>query len=147
MNRYHPWQHLAHLTHLTVRWSRDDAELDGALGWFYVDTDEIVLDARQTQAERRSTLTHELVHAERGDGPCGSVVLDARQELVVSRAAARRLIPLRALGEALVWSRDPDEVADELWVDVETLRVRMAHLHPAERAYLIRRAEGDPDDE
>lgn len=141
MNRYHPWRHLSRLTHIKVRWSRDDTELDGALGWFYVDTDEIVLDARQTQAERRSTLTHELVHAERRDGPCGSVVLDARQERTVSQVAARRLIPLRALGEALRWSRDPDEVAEELWVDVDTLRVRMAHLHPAERAYLKRRVE------
>lgn len=142
MRRYHPWRHLSRLAHITVRWTRDDEELDGALGWYYVDTNEIVLDDRQTQAERRSTLAHELVHAERRDQPCGSVILDARQETLVERIAARRLIPIRALGEALAWSRDLVEVADELWVDVATVRARLNHLHPAERGYLRERLEG-----
>ena len=126
-----------------MRWTRDEDELDGALGWFYVDRNEIVMDARQTQVQRRSTLAHELVHAERRDEPCGSLVLDLRQESVVSKLAARRLIPVKALGEALAWSRDIDEVADELWVDVDTLRTRLNHLHPAERAFLLQRIEGD----
>lgn len=139
--RYHPWRHLSCLAHITVRWTRDDEELDGALGWFYLDRDEIVMDDRQTQVQRRSTLAHELVHAERRDEPCGSLILDWRQELAVSQLAARRLIPIRALGEALAWAADVDEAADELWVDADTLRVRLAHLHPAERAYLKRRLE------
>lgn len=146
MAKYHPWRHLARLAHITVRWTRDDAELDGALGWYYVDANEIVMDDRQTQAERRSTLAHELVHAERRDEPCGSLILDARQELLVSKMAARRLIPIRALGEALAWSADQDEVADELWVDVSTLKTRLEHLRPAERAYLKRRIEGTSDE-
>lgn len=141
MGRYHPWRHLSRLAHITIRSTRDDEELDGALGWYYVERDEIVLDDRQTQAERRSTLAHELVHAERRDEPCGSLVLDARQESVVSQLAARRLIPIRALGEALAWSDCIDEIADELWVDRFTVRVRLEHLHPAERAYLKRRLE------
>jgi hypothetical protein len=141
LGRYHPWRHLSRLADVTVRWSRDDVELDGALGWFYVDRGEIVLDARQTQVQRRSTLAHELVHAERGDEPSGSLVLDARQELAVSKEAARRLIGIRALGEALAWSTCVAEAADELWVDEDTVRVRLQHLHPAERAYLKRRLE------
>jgi len=143
LGRYHPWRHLSRLAHITVRWTRDEDELDGALGWFYVDRNEIVMDARQTQVQRRSTLAHELVHAERRDVPCGSLVLDLRLESVVSKLAARRLIPVKALGEALAWSRDIDEVADELWVDVDTLRTRLNHLHPAERAFLLQRIEGD----
>lgn len=143
MGRYHPWRHLSRLAHITIRWTRNDEELDGALGWFYVDRDEIVMDDRQTQAERRSTLAHELVHAERRDEPCGSIVLDARQELVVSKLAARRLIPIRDLGEALAWASSVHEAADELWVDEDTLRVRLAHLHPSERAYLVNRLEED----
>lgn len=141
MGRYHPWRHLSRLAHISIRWTRDDEELDGALGWFYVDRDEIVMDDRQTQVQRRSTLAHELVHAERRDEPCGSVILDARQELFVSRLAARRLIPIKALGEALAWATCVHEAADELWVDEDTLRVRLAHLHPAERAYLMHRLE------
>ena len=143
MSRYHPWRHLSCLAHITLRWTRDDVELDGALAWFYVDRDEIVMDDRQTQVQRRSTLAHELVHAERRDEPCGSTVLDARQESWVSQLAARRLVPLGDLGEALAWSQCLDEAADELWVDAGTLHTRLEHLHPSERAYLKRRLEGN----
>lgn len=139
VGRYHPWRHLGRLAHINIRWTRDDDELDGALAWFYVDRDEIVMDSRQTQVQRRSTLAHELVHAERRDEPCGSLLLDERQESVVSRIAARRLIPIRPLGEALAWAHCLEEAADELWVDPSTLRTRLEHLHPAERAYLRRR--------
>lgn len=144
MGRYHPWRALGQLAHISVRWSRDDHELDGALGWFYVDRDEILLDARQTQAERRSTLAHELVHVERGDEPCGSLVLDARQEHVVSKEAARRLLPdIRVIGEVLAWAHTLEEAADDprIWTDLDTLVVRLEHLHPAERAYLKQRLE------
>lgn len=92
-----------------------------------------------TQAERRSTLAHELVHLERGPAVRGYVEWDERE---VSKEAARRLLPgIREVGEALAWSLDLTEAADELWVDVGTLRVRLEHLHPAERAYLKRRLE------
>lgn len=148
MSRYHPWRHLARLAHITLRWTRDDHELDGALGWYYVELDEIVMDARQTQAQRRSTLAHELVHAERRDEPCGSLVLDVRQEQWVSKEAARRLLPdIRVIGEVLAWAHTLEEAADDprLWVDVDTLVVRLRHLHPAERAYLKQRLEeGEP---
>lgn len=147
MSRYHPWRHLARLAHITLRWTRDDIELDGAYGWFYVDRDEIVMDDRQTQVQRRSTLAHELVHAERRDEPCGSDVLDARQESWVSQLAARRLIPLKDLGEALAWALSFEEAADELWVDECTLHTRLQHLHPSERAYLRRRLQHEPEGE
>ena len=45
----------------------------------------------------------------------------------------------RELGEALAWSLDPHEVADELWVDVPTVEARLRHLHPSEVHYLRRR--------
>lgn len=146
MSRYHPWRHLARLAHVTLHWSHDDRELDGALGWYYPENDVIVLDRRQTQAERRSTLAHELVHAERRDGPCGCAVLDARMESQVARLAARRLIGIRPLGEALAWAVDLEEAAEELWVDVATLEVRLAHLHPSERAYLRRRLQHEEEE-
>ena len=44
---------------------------------------------------------------------------------------------------ALAWAHNLDEAADELWVDVETLEVRLAHLHPSERHYLRRRLQHD----
>ena len=94
------------------------------------------LDERLSPAERRSTLAHELVHAERGDVPCGDPCLDARQERRVDREAARRLIAVEALADALRWTRDPREVAELLDVDVALLAARIEALTPTERAQL-----------
>lgn len=94
------------------------------------------MDPQLLQAERRSALTHELVHIDRGRFPAWAT---GREERHVDAAAARYLIDIRDLGEALAWSSDPHEVADELWVDVPTLEARLGHLHPSERHYLRRR--------
>jgi hypothetical protein len=70
--------------------------------------------------------------------------LQPREEPEVDKAAARLLLPnIRAVGEALAWSVSVSvgEAADELSVDEPTLRTRLEHLHPAERAYLRRRLE------
>lgn len=47
--------------------------------------------------------------------------------------AARRLIGIDALADALAWSSQPAEIADELRVDVQTLMVRVGGLSVAER--------------
>lgn len=94
-----------------------------------------------TQVERRCTLTHELIHQERG------LVADpaaaAREELVVDEIAARRLITLPALIDGLRWSRQPRELADQLWVDEPTLHTRMNTLDPLEVAELEHTLNGD----
>ena len=79
------------------------------------------------------------MHAERGPAPrwCRP-----REEEQVRREAARRLIPIRELGEALAaWDWDLWQVADELFVDVPTVEARLRGLHPSERHYLTRRLE------
>ncbi len=136
---YDPWAHLKALPHVSLRWTSDDRELADALAWWCPDAAEIVIDGRLPQAVRRCTLAHELVHAERGDAPCASTVLELRQERVVDRQAARRLIDVRALADTLAWAHDIDEAAEELWVDAATLRMRLADLDDAERAYVRRR--------
>lgn len=88
------------------------------------------------QRERRTVLAHELIHLERG-----ATVCDAREEAAVEQEAARRLIPIDELASALAWTRNVDELAEELWVDAALVRCRMAHLHPSERHYLRRRLE------
>lgn len=102
----------------------------------------IWLCATLTQAERRCTLTHELVHRERGPvprDPAGA----AREERVVDEIAARRLITLPALTDGLRWSRHPRELAEHLWVDEPTLQTRMATLDPVEVAELEHALNGD----
>lgn len=129
---YHPWRHLRDLAHVRLEWRHDTHDL----GCTHFRADLITMSTQQTQAERRCTIAHELVHLERGPVPPH---LEAREEEVVEREAARRLIDLHDLGEALAWSPYPCEVADELWVDEAMLEARLAGLHPSERAWLRRR--------
>lgn len=115
------------------RWPRIDIvwwlKLPGGVRGL-VDGDTIWLCRSLTQAERRCTLTHELVHLERG------ITEHPDEERVVDAAAARRLITLPALAAALRWTRQPAELADALWVDEPTLRTRMDTLDPIEVAEL-----------
>jgi len=120
------------MKHVLVEWTDDLPE--HVLG----DTDgvrHIRMAKDQLQVERRCTLTHELIHIERGDQGC-----EARAEDAVRRETARRLIPIRALGDAVVfWGDDLAALADELWVDEDTMQTRLDTLHPSERGYLKRR--------
>lgn len=134
---HHPWRALRHLADWTLEWVFMPP---GVLGWTDHSSRTIALDPRQTQAERRCSVEHERQHAVRGPVPADPW-LGAREESAVEQAAARALISIEALGDALAWSLDVHEVADALWVDVDTLRVRLAHLHPAERALLARKME------
>lgn len=132
---HHPWAAFAAL----IDWKLVFAFLpEGFLGFTDYKTQTVTLDPRLTQAERRCTIAHETEHIYRGPARATE---RGREEAAVDRAAARKLIDIRDLGEALAWSIDLHQAADELWVDVDTLTTRLKHLHPAERAYLKRRLE------
>ena len=134
---YHPWRALRALPD----WTLITASLPGRrLADLHWPTRLLVMDSRLRQAERRSVLAHELVHIERG--PSGAAWV-AREEAAVDREAARRLIPIRELGEALAWTQDVHELAEELWTTPHMVRVRLGHLHPSERHYLRRRLQHD----
>lgn len=86
---------------------------------------------------------HEVLHAERGPVPVG---LADREELRVCRIAAQELLPdVRVIADALAWAQwDLEAAAEELWVDEDTLWVRLRHMnHPAERAYMHNRFKED----
>lgn len=137
----HPWRRLRALSDWLVAWAR----LPGSLaGLTHHGARVIVLEQRMLQAERRCTLAHELEHVRRGPSPADPV-LRAREERCIDRTVARMLIDIRDLGEALAWSQDLAVAADELWVDVPTLRARLEGLHPSERHYLKRRLEHHGD--
>lgn len=136
---HHPWRHFREsLPHWDLVWGFLPEGVAGFTDW---ETCTITLDRRLTQAERRSTICHEALHAHRGPIPNDPVIV-AREEAIIERLAARRLITLHALGEALAWSRRPTTVADVLWVDEQLLHARLDHLHPAERHYLMQRLDG-----
>lgn len=108
--------------------------LDGALMG-----SRIWLDRRLGQAGRRSTLAHELVHLDRGM-PVGDARARTREEAAVEATAARRLVSLAQLSDALRWVRtgSVSELADELWVDETVIRARLNGLTAAERDVLGR---------
>lgn len=99
----------------------------------------ITIDPRIPAVEKRCTLTHETIHIERGPSP--AMAYDDAEELAVQKATARRLIDVRALGEALAERLCVLHAADVLDVTPAVLETRLRHLHPSERALLIRRLE------
>ncbi|MGG5257501.1 ImmA/IrrE family metallo-endopeptidase [Phycicoccus avicenniae] len=101
--------------------------------WGLTAGDRIWLDSRLLQVERRCTLEHELEHVRRGHRGCQPPAV----ERDVHVAVARRLIPFPALLDGLRWARNLHELADELWVDEDTVKVRLEHLHPSERTKIV----------
>jgi hypothetical protein len=105
------------------------------------DGDVITIDAGASRRQRRALLAHELVHAERRVGfPAATTATMQREEAMVRRETALRLVPLRELA-SLVRRRGevepitaalvadefdvPDDVAGEALV---ALRQRGAEL-------------------
>jgi hypothetical protein len=139
--RWHPWQHAGeHYPHVTISCRH---ELPHRV-WGLQSGHMIWLCRRLNQARRRCTLTHELIHLERGPVPTEPIAR-AKEERAVSVTAARRLIPIAALIDAYRWcpGGNVSELAEELWVDVPTLRVRMTALDPFEVAELEHQLDGD----
>lgn len=125
---WHPWRALRKLTHIDLVWTKLDVNIlaltDGKR--------TIWMDPRQSQAQRRSTIAHELAHIELGHvGGCSGP-----EERQARDLAARRLIRLDHLADALKWTRSVHELAEELWVDVETLTDRLEGLSLEEVAWL-----------
>lgn len=99
----------------------------------------IALRAGTSAAQRRCTLTHELVHLERGILDCGPWL--QREEALVHAEVSRRLIPLADLAaaiRALGGADDPAALAQWLDVDSETLATRLNRMGSSERTALRR---------
>ncbi len=128
MGRYDPWRDLSRRTYLRVEFVDEPT---GRRGRICGNT--ITIDQRQLQEERRSTIAHELVHDERRIFPTDPV-LRAKEENLVERTAARRLIAVHDLIDALraCSTRLAHELADHLWVDPPMLRARMDALDSIE---------------
>lgn len=143
MSNYSPWDAVAALSDVLVAFEI----LPSGRGWWEPDQRVLLIDKRQSRREMRCTIAHELEHIIRGDRDVSAVspVLQARQEVAACAAAARRLIPLGRLIDALLWSQDELELAEELNVDEDTLRMRLLALTADEHALIDERlwqAEG-----
>jgi len=124
---WNPWRRLRALSHVTLVW-RD--ELPGGVdGLTIFESNEILMRNGMEQAQRRSILTHELIHVERGAYPRWR---EPHEERLVCAAASRRLITLEQLADALLWCYDPWEAAEHLHVDVPTVLARLEGLSEGE---------------
>lgn len=97
----------------------------------------ILINNAHTWAAKRSSLAHAVAHLDLGHEQAAGY-FEKREEADADQMAARRLITLDDLAEALCWTREYAEIAEELVVDVTMLKVRERHLHVAERHYLRR---------
>ncbi|WP_394940726.1 ImmA/IrrE family metallo-endopeptidase [Psychromicrobium sp. YIM B11713] len=125
---FHPWRTLGSLPHITVIWTElehHSALTDGV--------SKIWLDRRLFQVERRCSLTHELIHIERGH----TRRQDPAAELSVRAETARRLIPWEELLRHKRWALSIEELADCLWVTPRVLQDRIDHLSAAERQQFL----------
>lgn len=98
----------------------------------------IWLHTQLTQAERRSTLAHELAHHDLGHEGCQP---PAQEERARARAARLLLPDITGVAEALAWAHSMHEAAEALWVDEDTLAARLQHLTPGERRVVVERME------
>lgn len=134
MTRWHPWRHAAeHYPDVVISCHRELPERVWGVTSFALR--RVWLCRRLRQVHRRCTLTHELIHLERGPLPADPAAA-AREERIVDELAARRLIPFGDLADGLRWTQDLTELADALWVDAPTLQTRMSTLDPVETAEL-----------
>ncbi|WP_104087926.1 ImmA/IrrE family metallo-endopeptidase [Arthrobacter sp. GMC3] len=125
---FHPWGILRKLGHIRLTW----ADLPvGVLGYTN-GVDEIVMDKRLLQVERRCTLTHELVHIEYGHTRCQSMKVERQ----VCAEASRRLIPIEQMLKHVPWARNLQELAEELWVTRTVLDDRIQCLTKDEWALI-----------
>jgi hypothetical protein len=135
---HHPWRRFRALVDWRLVWADMP---DGTIGETDFEAGTVTLSHDLSQAQRRCTIAHETEHVVRGPVP---LYLVPREERDVDRNVARLLLPdIRQMGEALAWAHGLDEAAEELWVDTDTLRARLEHLHPAERAWLRGRLQAD----
>lgn len=110
LRRENPWHTLGRYPEL---WIIYDVLEDGVgaqwQGWF------IVLDERLDQVERRCALMHEIVHFERQVGwPDATAATMEREEAIVRREAAVRLVPTGALGRFVAVRGEVEAITAEV---------------------------------
>ncbi len=93
--RWNPWRALREREHLDLVVTRLP---DGVRGIWSPGV--IALDHRLGRRQRNATLAHELIHDERGIGqPTATPAMMEREEAIVRRITAERLIPADELAE------------------------------------------------
>lgn len=138
MGAWHPWRALRSRPHITLQFEQTPAGADGMI----IDEGHgrrlLVLASWLTRRERSHTLTHELVHDERGLLPVGApAALIAKEEHAVEGETVRRLVPLDELA-MLVERNDGSPVMS--WELAEHFDVPESVIRRAMRELELRQA-------
>lgn len=125
---HHPWRELRDRgddvrVHYTTFADGQIAATEGNLIW---------LEAHLKQVERRCAVQHEQIHMDRGH--CDHN--DIKEERIVRRLTAQRLIDTADLIDGCKWAMSVEELADYLWVTTDVLMDRLRGLSAAERAMI-----------
>lgn len=133
---YHPWDDAGTRYQ---DWVIRRCHLDGLHEVMCMERKVILLEAERTKWERRCDLAHAIAHIDLGHGS-----FDDKSEAAAVRYAAKRLIHRDRVAEAVAHTNGDVtlETAEYLGVDMETLSVRLHHLHPAEKAVIRRHLAG-----
>ena len=130
---HHPWRELRDRgDHVRLLWTEfNDGRVGATVG------NDIYLDRRLLQSEKRCAIQHEQMHIEFGHDGCQSEKDEAR----VRKLTAQRLIHRDDLIRAMQWAMSLEEAADELWVTPEVLRDRLHFMHPSEKLLIAAAVE------
>ena len=117
---------------------------DDEMGWWDPTTRTIEINRSLSRVERRCTLAHEIQHVLAADSAClgtaDDLYFSSLMERRASVRAARELVPLEALAEAVLLHNDDDDLmAAHLDCDLDTLDTRRMNLSVDERRYLRER--------
>lgn len=109
---------------------------DNLLGYYDHRTDAIWINQRSSERQQKCTLAHERIHARDKDKPIADPWLDGKRERMVEREAARSLVNVEDLSEAIKWAQDSYTLCSLLDVDLPLLQARLDTLTANERDYL-----------
>lgn len=131
---------VADVAHRYPDWLVAEADLGGLIAEVLCPTRRVILlDHTLGPAVVRCSLAHAIAHLDLGHTHPVRGHYENREEAAANDLAAQRLIPLVDYAAVLSWTRDPDEIADELAVDGAMLRIREARFTTADRRFVRRR--------
>jgi hypothetical protein len=134
-----PWAAAAAFPNLEIRFAELPAETGGGCLARRGERTWIIIDPRLPKAERKALLAHELVHLERGTSarcsryPRSWDAVVVREELLIDREVANRLVPPAALEfyvrrAAELHGVDSTMVADEFGVPIPVAELALERL-------------------
>ncbi len=135
-NTYSPWEELASLPHIELRHEHIGF---GRLGEYIHHQSLIRLEPSMPRRQARAVLCHELQHVRYADVNTFCDSINRWQEMRADAGAARLLIDIHDLADALlIHDQNIPAAAQSLRVSVHCLEVRLRRLHPTERHLLTR---------